>query len=340
MGQTLAGKEIGTYSQRTKTIEFRYALNEALREEMERDERVIVIGEDIGFKGGSFKVTEGLLDIFGPERILSTPISESIIIGSGLGAALNGMRPVVEISFIDFTMLAMDQIVNQVAKFKFMSGGRAEVPLVIRTQGGGGKGIAAQHSQSLEAMFFHVPGLKIVMPSGPYDAKGLLKTAIRDDEPVVFIEHKMLYLMKGEIPEEEYLLPIGKGVIERKGSDVTVVATSLMVQRVLEASEILSEQAIEVEVVNPRSLVPLDLNLILESVKKTGKAMIVHEACQRGGIGGELAALIMEHAFDYLDRPVRRLGGINTPIPYNAILEDVCIPDTKRIVQAISELCG
>lgn len=321
-----------------KTIEYRSALREALREEMIRDETVFLMGEDIGFKGGSFKVTEGLLDEFGPERVRSTPISESVIVGAGLGAALVGTRPVVEIMFIDFTTCAMDQIVNQCAKFSFMSGGNARAPIVIRTQGGSGKGVAAQHSQSLEAWFTHIPGLKVAMPATPYDAKGLLKTAIRDDNPVIFIEHKQLYLLKGEIPEEEYLIPFGKAEVKRGGTDVTILATSFMVHRALKAAEMLSKDGIEAEVIDPRTLVPLDKKALFDSVKKTKKLVVVHEACKQGGFGAEISAMVTEECFDYLDAPVKRVAALNTPIPYNPGLEKLCVPDEETIVDAVRSI--
>ncbi|MGQ9631745.1 MAG: alpha-ketoacid dehydrogenase subunit beta [bacterium] len=320
-----------------REIDYRGALREALREEMIRDPAVFLMGEEIGARGGAFKVTEGLLAEFGPERVRPTPISESAIVGAAVGAALVGARPVAEIMFIDFATLAMDQIVNQCAKFKFMTGDKLRVPLVIRTQGGAGGGIAAQHSQSLEAWFFHTPGLKVAMPSTPYDAKGLLKTAIRDDDPVIFIEHKRLYTTRGPVPEEEYLVPFGKADVKRRGGDATVVATSLMVHRALQAAEALAEEGIEVEVIDPRTLVPLDLATIVESVKKTGRLVIVHEACKRGGVGGEIASLVVEEAFDYLDAPIRRVAAPNTPMPYNIDLENSVVPDEKRIADAVRE---
>lgn len=319
-------------------ISYRNAINEALREEMARDERVFVLGEDISRYGGTHRVTGGLIDIFGEDRVRDTPISENTMVGTALGAALTGMRPIVEISYIDFTLLAFDQIVNQVAKFKYMTGGQANLPLVIRTQGGMGAGNAAQHSQSLESLFVHIPGLIVVMPSTPYDAKGLLKTAIRTDSPVVFIEHKRLYTTKGFIPEREYLLPFGQADIKREGRDVTVVATSAMVRVVLDVADELSKKDIHVEIIDPRTLVPLDVETIINSVKKTNRLLIVHESCVRGGVGSEIAAEVQKRAFDYLDAPVQRLGLPNVPIPYAESLEKLVLPDKTRIVETIIDI--
>ncbi len=309
-----------------------------LKEEMERDPSLMLIGEDIGRYGGIFGVTKGLLEEFGPERVRSTPISESAIIGSALGAAMTGLRTVAEIMYIDFTTCAMDQIVNQVAKMRYMSGGKIKVPIVIRTQGGGGRGNAAQHSQSLEALFFHIPGLKIVMPSTPYDARGLLKTAIRDDNPVMFIEHKLLYATKGFIPDEEYLIPLGQADIKRKGKDVTIVAISYMVTKALKAADQLTGEGIEVEVIDLRTLVPLDLNTLLQSVRKTNRIVIVHEGFRRGGVGAEIACNIMEEAFDFLDAPIQRVGASNVPIPYSEPLESAVIPNEEDIVTEVRKV--
>ncbi|MBW2057230.1 MAG: alpha-ketoacid dehydrogenase subunit beta [Deltaproteobacteria bacterium] len=314
---------------------YREALNMALREEMQRDPLVFVIGEGIGQRGGSYKVTDRLYEEFGAHRVIDMPISEASFTGAAVGAAIVGARPVVEILFIDFSMLAMDQIVNQAAKYNFMSGGKGHVPMVLRTQGGAGNGLAAQHSQSLEAFFYHIPGLKVVMPSVPYDAKGLLKSSIREDSPVVFIEHKLLYMTKGEVPEEEYLLPLGKADVKRSGNDITVVTYSYMTLKCLEAAEVLEKEGIGVEVVDLRTLTPLDKETILESVRKTGRALVVHEACKRGGVGGDIAAMIMEEAYDDLDGPVQRVAGKNTPIPYNIDLEKVCVPTVEEIAEAI-----
>jgi pyruvate/2-oxoglutarate/acetoin dehydrogenase E1 component len=298
----------------------------------------MLIGEDIGRYGGIFGVTKGLLEEFGPHRVRSTPISESAIIGSALGAAMTGVRTVAELMYMDFTTCAMDQIVNQVAKMRYMSGGKVKIPLVIRTQGGGGRGNAAQHSQSLEALFQHIPGLKIVMPSTPYDARGLLKTAIRDDNPVLFIEHKLLYATKGSIPDGEYLIPFGQADIKRKGKDVTILAVSYMVLKALKAADLLADEGIAAEVIDLRTLVPLDLETILQSIRKTNRAVIVHEGCRRGGIGAEISSQIQEEAFDFLDAPVQRVGALNVPIPYSEPLETAVIPGEKDIVASAKKL--
>lgn len=317
-----------------REIMYREALNEALIEEMARDDKVFIMGEGIAERGGSYKVTAGLLEKFGASRVFDTPISENGFTGAGVGAALTGMRPVVEILFIDFSMLVLDQIINQAAKFRFMSGNTASVPLVIRTQGGVGNGLAAQHSQSLEAIFYHIPGLRVVMPSTPYDAKGLLKAAIRCDDPVIFIEHKLLYMNKAEVPEEDYIIPLGEADVKKEGKDLTIVAWSGMIPKVMEAAEILSKEGIDAEVVDPRSLVPLDNPTIIKSVKKTEHVLIVQEAVRRGGVGSDISSIIQEEAFDYLDSPVKILGGLNTPCPFNLNLEKVIIPQVDDIVKA------
>lgn len=317
---------------------YRDALNEALREEMQQDERVFIMGEGIAERGGSYKVTVGLYDEFGPWRVIDTPIAEASFTGAGVGAAITGMRPVVEILFIDFTALIMDQIVNQAAKYNFMSGGNGTVPMVLRTQGGSGNGLAAQHSQSLEAWYYHVPGLKVVMPSCPCDAKGLLKAAIRDDGPVIFIEHKLLYLTKGNVPAEEYTIELGRGDIKRAGTDVTIIAWSGMVNKALAAAETLAKEGIAAEVVDPRTLVPLDKELILESVRKTERVVIVQEAVRRGGVASDIASIIQEEAFDYLDAPIQILAGKNTPIPFNVNLEKACVPQEQDIVDCVRGL--
>jgi len=319
-------------------ITFVESLRMTLKEEMDRDPSLMLIGEDIGRYGGIFGVTKGLLEEFGPHRVRSTPISESAIIGSALGAAMTGIRTVAEIMYVDFTTCAMDQIVNQVAKMRYMSGGKAKIPLVIRTQGGGGRGNAAQHSQSLEALFLHIPGLKIVMPSTPYDARGLLKTAIRDDNPVMFIEHKLLYATKGFIPDGEFLIPFGQADVKRKGKDVTVIAISYMVTKALRAAERLAEEGVDVEVIDLRTLVPLDLETLLQSVRKTNRVVIVHEGCRRGGIGAEIACNIMEEAFDFLDTPIQRVGALNVPIPYSEPLENAVIPSEEEIATAVKKV--
>lgn len=322
-----------------RKITYAEAIREALRQEMRRDESIFLIGEDIGIYGGAFGVTYGLINEFGEERVRDTPISELAIVGTSLGAAITGMRPVAEIMFMDFTTLAMEQIVNQAAKMKYMFGGKAKVPMVIRTAAGSGTGAAAQHSQSLEAWFTHIPGLKVVMPSTPYDAKGLLISSIRDDNPVIFIEHKLLYKISGEVPEEEYEIPLGVADIKRKGEDLTIIATSIMVQRAISASKELKKEGISVEILDPRTLKPYDKKTIIESIKKTGKVIIVHEACKTGGFGAEIAAMISEsESFDYLDSPIRRLGGLDIPIPYNRNLEKHAVPQIEDIINVTKEL--
>ena len=317
---------------------YREALNQALAEEMRRDPLVFTMGEGIAERGGSYKVTEGLFKEFGPDRVLDTPISEASFTGCGVGAALVGTRPVVEILFIDFTGLIMDQIINQAAKYEFMSGGQGKVPMVLRTQGGAGNGLAGQHSQSLEALFYHIPGLKVVMPATPYDAKGLLKASIRDDDPIIFIEHKLLYMTKGEVPEDDYIVPLGQADIKRTGDDITLISYSHMTLKCLEAAEALAGEGISVEVVDLRTLTPLDKETILESVEKTGRAIVVHEAVKRGGVGGDIASMIMEDAYDDLDGPVKRICGKNTTIPYNLELEKACVPSVEEIIEGILEM--
>jgi pyruvate/2-oxoglutarate/acetoin dehydrogenase E1 component len=322
-----------------REITYAEAIREALRQEMRRNERVFLIGEDIGIYGGAFGVTYGLLEEFGEERVRDTPISEQTIAGAATGAALTGMRPVAEIMFMDFVALAMEQLANQAAKIHFMFGGKAKVPMVLRTPAGAGTGAAEQHSQSLEAWFVHVPGLKVVMPSTPYDAKGLLLSAIRDDNPVIFVEHKLLYSTKGPVPEEEYTIPLGVADVKREGSDVTVVATSVMVKRALAAAEKLAQDGIEVEVIDPRTLKPLDTEAITQSVAKTGRAIIVHEAPKTGGFGAEVSACITEgESFFYLEAPVRRLAGMDVPIPYNRNLERGVVPQEEDIIEAVREI--
>ncbi len=319
-------------------IMYREALNQALAEEMRSDPLVFTMGEGIAERGGSYKVTEGLYKEFGPERVMDTPISEASFTGCGVGAALVGTRPVVEILFIDFTGLIMDQIINQAAKYEFMSGGQGKVPMVLRTQGGAGNGLAGQHSQSLEALFYHIPGLKVAMPATPYDAKGLLKASIRDDDPTIFIEHKLLYMTKGEVPEDDYIVPLGQADIKRTGEDVTLISYSYMTLKCLEAAEALAGEGISVEVVDLRTLTPLDKETILESVEKTGRAIVVHEAVKRGGVGGDIASMIMEEAYDDLDGPVMRICGKNTTIPYNLELEKVCVPSVEEIIEGVLEM--
>jgi acetoin:2,6-dichlorophenolindophenol oxidoreductase subunit beta len=322
-----------------REIEYREAIREALDEEMQRDPDIFLIGEDIGIYASSFRETKGLFEKYGPDRVIDTPISESAIIGAGIGAALTGSRPVVSIMFIDFMMLAMDQIINQAAKIRFMSGKKLKIPMVIRTQGGYGTGMAAQHSQSLEALFYHIPGLKIVVPATPYDVKGLLKAAIRDEEPVLFIEHKLLYLNKGPVPEEEYTIPLGTADIKRKGTDVTIIAYSRMIFESLKAAEELAEErGISCEVIDLRSLNPLDENMILESVKKTGRIISVSEGCKKGSVASDIGSMVTEKSFDCLDAPVKIIAGLNTPIPYNTNLGIACIPSKDDIKKAINEI--
>jgi len=310
------------------------AVREALRLAMQADERVFLLGEDVGVYGGAFGVSDGLLAEFGPERVRDTPISEAGITGTAIGAAMTGMRPVVEIQFMDFITLSMEQLVLQGAKMRFMFGGKVRVPMVLRTPAGSGTGAAAQHSESLEAWFVHVPGLKVVMPSTPYDVKGLLLAAIEDDNPVIFIEHKLLYRTKGPVPEGYYTIPLSQSEVKRSGTDLTVVATSVMVSRALEAAELLAAEGIEIEVIDPRTLKPYDAAPITRSVIKTGKALVVHEAPMTGGFGGEVVAqLVAGEAFDYLDAPVRRLAGLDVPIPYNRDLERLAVPHTEDIVR-------
>ena len=326
-------------SEAVREITYLEAIREALRQEMQRDERVFIIGEDVGVYGGAFGVTLGLVEEFGEERVIDTPISEYGIAGAITGAALVGMRPVGEIMFMDFTTFAMEQLVNQAAKMRFMFGGTIEVPFVLRTPAGSGTGAAAQHSQSLDAWFVHVPGLKVVAPSTPYDAKGLLLASIRDDNPVIFVEHKLLYKIKGPVPEEPYTIPLSSAEVKREGHDLTIVATSIMVKRSLEAAEQLAREGIEAEVVDPRTLKPLDEETLVRSVTKTGRALIVHEACKTGGYGGELAAVIAgSEAFDYLDAPIVRLAGRDMPIPYNRNLEYHTVPQVEDIVEAARQL--
>ncbi|HVR88108.1 MAG TPA: alpha-ketoacid dehydrogenase subunit beta [Candidatus Limnocylindria bacterium] len=330
----------GEHAPPIRELFYAEALKEALRQEMQRDPRVLVMGEDIAEHGGAFQVTAGLLAEFGPTRIRQTPISEIGIVGTGVGAALTGLRPVVELMYIDFSGLAMDQIVNQAAQNRFMFGGQARVPLVVRTQGGSGRGNAAQHSKSLEAWFTHVAGLKVVMPATPADAKGLLTAAIRDDDPVMFIEHKLLYRTKGAVPEGEHIVPLGKADVKRAGTDLTIVTWSREVLFALEAAVTLAEQGVSAEVVDLRSLVPLDKVTILASVRKTRRVLVVHEAIKRGGYGAEILSIVAEEAFDDLDAPPKRLAGLETPIPYAQHLEKGVVPQAQDIVRAALELVG
>jgi len=322
-----------------RNISYREALREALREEMLADPGVYLIGEDIGVYGGAFAVTDGLLAEFGPERVVDTPISEAAIVGAATGSALMGLRPVAEIMYFDFITIALDQLVNQAAKLRYMFGGKAKVPLVVRGAAGCGTGAAAQHSQSLEAWLTHVPGLKVVMPATPYDAKGLLKSAIRDDNPVVFIEHKKLYSTKGNVPEEEYTIPLGEAEVKRQGRDLTIVSYSHGLIKSLRAADILASQGINVEVIDVRTLLPLDSGTILDSVEKTGKILIVTEEVGFSGFNAEIAAMIAENALGYLDSLVR-MGGAFVPIPYNRKLEAEAVPQVEDIVKTVWKIVG
>ncbi len=323
-----------------REMTFGQAIREALAEEMRRDSRVIIIGEDVAEAGTVFKVLAGLVDEFGPERVIDTPISEAGITGVGVGAAMTGMRPVVDIMFGDFITLAMDQIVNQAAKVHYMSGGKLRVPMVVRTTLGATRRSAAQHSQSLHAWVSHIPGLKVALPSTPADAKGLLTTAIRDDNPVVFYEDKMMYQVKGPVPEGEYVIPFGVADIKRAGTDVTIVATSSMVYVALEAATLLESAGISAEVVDPRTLWPLDTATLVRSVQKTGRAIVVDEGYMRYGVTAEIAAVIADEAFDYLDAPVKRIGAADVPVPFSPVLEDRTVPTAHSVAAAATALCG
>ena len=323
-----------------RQITYAEALNEALREEMRRDPAVFVMGEDVAVWGGGgvFGVTKGLVEEFGTERVRDTPISEEAIAAVAVGAAATGSRPVAEIMYVDFIGLAMEPIVNQAAKLRYMFGGKARVPLVIRAQEGAGRGNAAQHSQSLEAWFCHIPGLKVVTPSTPADAKGLLKSAIRDDNPVIFLEHKVLYFAKGPVPEGDYTVPFGVADVKREGKHVTVVGVHTMVGKALKAAEQLAEEGIELEVIDPRTLVPLDEQTIIDSVKKTGRLIVTHEAYTRGGYGAEIISRVVNSAFDYLDAPPQRVCARDVPVPYNATLETAALPQVEDLVAAARAL--
>ena len=316
------------------------AVREALAEELRRDSRVFIVGEDIAEAGHPFKVLTGLVSEFGPERILDTPISEAGFTAVAVGAAMTGMRPVVDIMFGDFLTLTMDQMVNQAAKIHYMSGGKWKVPMVMRTTLGATRRSAAQHSQSLHAWFCHIPGLKVVMPSTPYDAKGLLKSAIRDENPVVFFEDKMMYRLKGPVPSEEYTIPLGVADIKREGDDVTIVATSSMVQVALGAASLLEEAGISAEVIDPRTLWPLDERTIIDSVKKTSRAIVVDEGYGRYGVTAEIASVIAEGAFFDMEAPVKRMGAMHVPIPFSPPLEDVTVATEKSVFEAARALCG
>jgi pyruvate/2-oxoglutarate/acetoin dehydrogenase E1 component len=325
----------------TKVMTYAEALNEALREEMRRDPTVFVMGEDVAIWGGGgvFGVTKGLVEEFGPDRIRDTPISELVIAAAAVGAAATGTRPVAEIMYVDFMALSMEPIVNQAAKMRYMFGGKITLPMVIRAQEGAGRGNAAQHSQSLEAWFAHIPGLKVVVPSTPADAKGLLKTAIRDNNPVIFLEHKVLYFTKGEVPtDENFTIPFGVADVKREGTDVTVVGIHTQVLEALKAAEELEKEGISVEVIDPRTVSPLDVDTIVKSVKKTGRLVVSHQAVEQGGVGGEIVARVVEAAFDYLDAPPQRVCGKNVPLPYAEALERDALPYKDDIIAAIRRI--
>jgi acetoin:2,6-dichlorophenolindophenol oxidoreductase subunit beta len=321
-----------------REITYNDAVREALQEEMQRNPDVFIMGEDVAVMGGVFRSTRGLLAEFGCERIRDTPLSESGFMGAGVGAALTGMRPVVELMFCDFFTVAMDQVINQAAKLHYMTGGKLKVPLTIRTTIGAGRSSAAQHSQSLHAWFMHVPGLKLVIPSVPSDVKGLITSAIRDDNPVIVFEHKFLYNTKGLCPEGEHIVPLGVADIKREGSDVTVVATSMMVLKALQAADTLEKEGISVEVVDPRTLVPLDKETIIRSVKKTGKLVVADEGYPKCGFASEIAAMVQEEAFDYLDGPVRRITNADCPIPFAVPQEQFAMPNADKIADAVRSL--
>lgn len=321
-----------------RVLTYLEAIREGMQQAMRADETVYLLGEDIGIYGGAFGVTKGMVEEFGPKRVRDTPISELGMAGVAVGSALTGMRPILEYQFSDFITIGIDQIVNQAAKIRYMYGGKAHVPMVIRTPSGSGTGAAAQHSQSLEAWLTHIPGLKVVQPATAYDAKGLLQAAIADPNPVIFYEHKLLYKTVSYVPEEIYHIPLGQAVVKRPGSDVTVIPTGMMVPMAIKAADLLAERGIQVEVIDPRTLVPLDKETILHSVRKTGRVVIVHEAVKRGGYGGEIASIIAEEAFHSLRAPIKRLGGVAAPIPFNKELEAKAIPQQQDLIQAVEEI--
>jgi pyruvate/2-oxoglutarate/acetoin dehydrogenase E1 component len=321
-----------------RELMYREALREAIDEEMASNPLVFIIGEGIAERGGSYKVTEGLLAKYGPKRVRDTPIAEAGMIGVGVGAAIAGARPIVEILYIDFAMLGMDMIVNQAAKFRLMTGGEGSVPLVIRTQGGAGGGVAAQHSQSLEALFYHIPGLRVVMPSTPADAKGLLKYALRQRDPVMFLEHKHLYMTKGLVPDGDFIIEFGQADIKRSGDDVTIVAWSNMIPLALAAAAELAEKGIEAEVIDPRTLVPLDKEAILASVCKTKRVVIVQEANRRGGVASDICSIIQQEAFYELDAPIEIVAGLDIPIPFNLTLEKASVPQKQDVIAAVGRV--
>jgi len=329
-----------TSNKPVREITFAQAINEALAEEMRRDPRVFIIGEDVAEAGTPFKVLSGLVKEFGAQRVIDSPISEAGISGIGVGAAMTGMRPVVDIMFGDFITLTMDQLVNQAAKIHYMSGGKLKVPMVLRTTLGASRRSAAQHSQSLHAWLSHIPGLKVAVPSTPYDAKGLLKSAIRDDNPVVFFEDKMMYQLKGPVPHEEYTIPLGVADVKRAGSDITLVATSSMVHVALAAADALQASGISAAVVDVRTTVPLDKETIIESVKKTSRAIVIDEGYERYGVTAEIASVIADGAFYYLDAPVKRMGAMDVPVPFSPVLEDQTVPTREAVAAVAKALCG
>ena len=331
---------MSTHKENGRLITFAEAINEALAEELRRDPNVFIIGEDVAEAGTPFKVLKGLVEEFGTERVIDSPISEAGITGIGVGAAMTGLRPVVDIMFGDFIPLTMEQMVNQAAKIHYMSGGKLKAPMVMRTTLGATRRSAAQHSQSLHALLSHFPGLKVVVPSTPYDAKGLLKTAIRDDNPVAFFEDKMMYQLKGAVPEEEYTLPFGVADVKRQGSDITIVATSSMVHVAMGAAEKLEGLGISAEVIDPRTTTPLDVQTLIESAKKTSRAMVIDEGYQRYGVTAEMAAVIAEGAFYYLDAPVKRMGAMDVPVPFSPALEDLTVPTEDGVTEMAKTLCG
>jgi pyruvate/2-oxoglutarate/acetoin dehydrogenase E1 component len=323
-----------------REITFSQAINEALSEEMRRDPAVFIIGEDVAEAGTPFKVLSGLVGEFGTQRVIDSPISEAGISGIGVGAAMTGMRPVVDIMFGDFLTLTMDQLVNQAAKIHYMSGGKLKVPMVLRTTLGATRRSAAQHSQSLHAWVSHVPGLKVVVPSTPYDAKGLLKSAIRDDNPVVFFEDKMMYQLKGPVPAEEYTIPLGVADIKRAGNDITLVATSSMVHVALAAAAVLADDDINAEVIDVRTTAPLDTDTLVQSAKKTSRAIVIDEGYENYGVTAEIASVIADGAFYYLDAPVKRMGAMNVPVPFSPVLEDQTVPTTESVTAVAKKLCN
>ncbi len=320
-------------------INLREALNQAMREEMRRDEHVFLIGEEVGFYQGAYKVSKNLLEEFGTTRVVDTPITELGFVGVGIGAAMVGLRPIIEVMTFNFSILALDQILNNAAKIRYMSGGQFKVPMVIRGPGGAAHMLGAQHSQSLEIYFAHIPGLKVIIPSTPYDAKGLLKSAIRDDNPVIFIEAELMYGLKGEVPEEEYIVPIGVADVKRKGKDITIIAYSKMLHLALDAAKELETLGIDAEVVDPRTIRPLDVKTIVDSVKKTGRAVIVQEGWRFGGVGAEIANIIYDNAFSDLDAPVERVTSLDLPMPYARNLEQAILPSKERVIEAVKRVC-